>query len=77
LAADKLRLIIEDNGKPFDVVSAESHGVNQTLDEMQVGGLGIHLVKSLASKTTYQRTSFGNKVTVEFKCQRVQEPSRL
>ncbi len=77
LAPDKLRLMIEDNGAPFDVVAAESHGVNQTLNDLQVGGLGIHLVKSLASKLSYQRTSFGNKVTVEFSRQRVQEPSQL
>lgn len=66
LGADTLRLMIEDNGAPFDVVSADSHGVTQPLSDMAVGGLGIHLVKSLSSALNYQRTSFGNKVTVEF-----------
>jgi sigma-B regulation protein RsbU (phosphoserine phosphatase) len=69
-----VRLSLEDNGKPFDIAAAQTHGVNQPLADMPIGGLGIHLVKELASALSYARTEFGNQVNLEFSRLPVQEP---
>jgi anti-sigma regulatory factor (Ser/Thr protein kinase) len=74
---DRVRLGLQDNGKPFDVVSAQSHGVDQPLENMAVGGLGLHLVKTLSSAVSYRRTEFGNEVELEFSRVPLQEPGRL
>jgi anti-sigma regulatory factor (Ser/Thr protein kinase) len=77
IEVDRVRLVLEDNGKPFDVVSARSHGVDQPLSDMAVGGLGLHLVKTLANAVHYRRTDLGNEVSLEFSRLPLQEPSKL
>jgi anti-sigma regulatory factor (Ser/Thr protein kinase) len=70
-----VKLRLEDNGKAFDVAATESHGVDKPLSEMAVGGLGLHLVKTLASGLSYRRTSFGNETSLEFARVPMQEPT--
>jgi serine/threonine-protein kinase RsbW len=59
-------MTVEDNGKPFDVVNAPAHRIDRPLDEVQPGGLGIHLIRNFASSIAYERAGLGNRVTVEF-----------
>jgi serine/threonine-protein kinase RsbW len=63
---DRTTMTIEDNGRPFDVVHAPSKAIDQPLEQLRPGGLGIHLIKNFASKLSYNRTESGNRVTVEF-----------
>ena len=63
---DKVTLTIEDNGIPFNVAEAPAKGIDQPLQEVQPGGLGIQLIKSFAHKLQYRRTSKGNCVIAEF-----------
>ena len=72
-----VKLRLEDNGRAFDVAAAKSHGVDQPLSEMAIGGLGLHLVKTLASGLSYRRTDYGNEVNLEFSRQAMQEPTQL
>lgn len=72
---DRVLLALEDNGKPFDVAAAKSHGVDKPLGEMAIGGLGLHLVKTMASAVHYRRSEFGNEVKLEFLRVPLQEPS--
>jgi serine/threonine-protein kinase RsbW len=64
--AERAIMIVEDNGKPFDVVSAPAHRIDQPLDEVQPGGLGIQLIRNFASSIAYERAGLGNRVVVEF-----------
>jgi serine/threonine-protein kinase RsbW len=64
--AQRVSMTVEDNGKPFDVVSAPAHGIDQPLDEVQPGGLGIQLIRNFASSIAYEQAGLGNRVTVEF-----------
>lgn len=66
LAGDALRMVIEDNGKPFDVAAAPARHVDKPLDQLVPGGLGIGLVKNFASSVTYARVAGRNRVTLEF-----------
>src|SRR5262245_15597346 len=63
---DRITLTLEDNGVPFNVAEAPAKGIDQPLHEVQLGGLGIQLIKSFADKLQYRRTSKGNCVVVEF-----------
>jgi anti-sigma regulatory factor (Ser/Thr protein kinase) len=66
IEADVVRLRLEDNGKPFDVAAAPTQGAGHPVADMAVGGLGLHLVKTMASGVSYRRTDFGNQVNLEF-----------
>ena len=64
--AQGVNMTIEDDGKPFDVVNAPAHRIDQPLNEVQPGGLGIQLIKNFANKVAYERAGLGNRVIVEF-----------
>jgi sigma-B regulation protein RsbU (phosphoserine phosphatase) len=50
-----LRITVIDDGKPFDPLSAEQPDVNASLEEREIGGLGIFLVRELMDEVSYQR----------------------
>ena len=64
--AQGVSMTVEDNGKPFDVVNAPAHRIDQPLDEVQPGGLGIQLIRNFASSIAYEQAGLGNRVIVEF-----------
>ena len=64
--AQRGSMIVEDNGKPFDVVNAPAHRIDQPLEEVQPGGLGIQLIRNFASSIAYEQAGLGNRVIVEF-----------
>ena len=57
-----LTLVIKDHGAPFDPTQHAEVDVNAGLDERQIGGLGIHLVKSIMDTMHYERTADGYNV---------------
>jgi serine/threonine-protein kinase RsbW len=64
--ADRIIMTVEDNGRPFDVAEAAAKRIDQPLEQVQPGGLGIQLLKSFASNLEYCRTEKGNRVVAEF-----------
>ena len=64
--AQRVSMTVEDNGRPFDVVNAPAHRIDQPLDEVQPGGLGIQLIRNFASTIAYEQAGLGNRVIVEF-----------
>ena len=63
---DGVHMIIEDNGSPFDITKSSHDVVHQTLDEIEIGGLGIGLIKSFSEHLHYDRTATGNRVSLQF-----------
>jgi len=57
-------LIFEDDGVPFNPRDYTPRSAPTSLDEVQVGGLGIALVKSISSHMNYERTKDGNRLLV-------------
>ena len=46
---------MEDRGvRPFDVTAAETPGLNLPADERPVGGMGLHLVRSMVDGLEYR-----------------------
>ena len=54
-AAGELELEISDDGEPFDPVAAPDPAPFTELEEARLGGLGIHLVRRLATTLDYAR----------------------
>ncbi len=66
LALDPPRLLIEveDEGVPFDPTATAPVDVNQDLADRPIGGLGIHMVKSMMAELHYSRNDSRNLLTM-------------
>ena len=60
----ELRITLIDDGVAFDPLSAEQPDVDASLDERDIGGLGIFLVRELMDQVTYQRQGDRNLLTL-------------
>jgi anti-sigma regulatory factor (Ser/Thr protein kinase) len=58
---------IVDDGKPFNMLEYEDPVVGQSLEEKEVGGLGIYLVKKLMSSQDYKRLGDRNHLTLRMR----------
>jgi serine/threonine-protein kinase RsbW len=59
---DRVRIRIDDDGRPFNPLLAPAVDVGAALSERRVGGLGIHLVKRLMDQVRYKRRPDGNQL---------------
>lgn len=57
---------LTDNGVPFDPTKEEDPDLNVSLEERQVGGLGIFLVKQLMCSVEYRRENDTNILTMTY-----------
>ena len=64
LSTDRLAVTIEDDGEPFDPFKKDPPDLDASIDNRQIGGLGIHLVKSVMDDYEYKRLNERNMVTV-------------
>ncbi len=57
---------IIDRGMPFDPTEVPSSppGDSPSLEDMAIGGLGIHLVRSMVQDMSYRRTDDANHLTL-------------
>ncbi len=62
---ESLTIEIVDNGHPFDPTSeAPEPDLDVELEERSIGGLGIHIVRSLVDNLRYRRRGGRNHVTL-------------
>lgn len=59
---DVLTLVVKDHGTPFDPTLQPDADVDAGLNERQIGGLGIHLVKTIMDSMHYERSADGYNV---------------
>jgi anti-sigma regulatory factor (Ser/Thr protein kinase) len=62
--AGELTASVIDEGKAFDPLQSKTPDINAPLEERDLGGLGIHLVRSLMDNVSYQRDGDKNVLTV-------------
>ena len=60
LANGRLSAEVEDDGRPFNPLTAPPPDLTSDVDERPVGGLGVHLVRSLMEQLDYHRESGKN-----------------
>lgn len=55
LYPDSIEFTVTDTGKPFDPTAAPPADISLGLEERPVGGLGIHLVRTIMDSVRYSR----------------------
>ena len=60
-----LMIMIEDNGIPFNPLLKKSSELPVDIDDAQIGGLGLHIVKKLMDDIWYERKSGRNRLTLK------------
>ena len=55
-------LVVEDDGVPFNPLEAPPVDTNLPIEDRPVGGLGIHLVRSVMSDVSYRRADGKNRL---------------
>jgi anti-sigma regulatory factor (Ser/Thr protein kinase) len=71
LDLEALECAIADDGRAYDPFAAEAPDIDLDLDERDIGGLGVHLVRSLMDEVSYERRDGKNVVTLR---KRLAEP---
>jgi anti-sigma regulatory factor (Ser/Thr protein kinase) len=59
------RLVISDDGKPFNVLAAPEHLPPESIEDARIGGLGIHLIRRLITGSEYRRADGLNVLSLE------------
>ena len=60
-------LVIEDDARAFDPQTAPKPDLTLPVEQRPIGGLGLHLVRSLSSGMTYRRENERNILEVHFR----------
>lgn len=63
---DAFHIRIIDQGQPFDPLSSPDPNTGLSVEQRDVGGLGIHLVRNMADKIAYKRQNGENILDVVF-----------
>ena len=64
LSTDRLKVSMVDDGIPFNPLGLETPDTELPLEEREIGGLGIHLVRKMMDKVSYRRRIDKNVITV-------------
>ena len=67
IISDRRSVIIEitDDGKPFNPLQdAPSPDFSAALEDRQIGGLGLHLIRELMDEESYERAHGKNQLTL-------------
>ncbi len=64
LKGNRLQLTVIDDGVPFNPLLSETPDTSTSIEERQIGGLGIHVVKNLVDEISYHRGSGRNVLSV-------------
>lgn len=62
---DILTITVKDSGKEFDPTSSAAIDIEASLEDREIGGLGIFLLKELSDKVTYKRIDGHNILKIE------------
>jgi len=65
-APGELSVEVADQGVEFNPLQAEPPDLTLSLEARPIGGLGIHLVRTLAKSLTYRREQGWNRLTFAF-----------
>jgi sigma-B regulation protein RsbU (phosphoserine phosphatase) len=63
-SADEVRVVIEDDGRPFDPTAQAEADTSLPVAERPIGGLGIHFIRKTMDRFTYRRKDGRNIVTL-------------
>lgn len=64
---DRLEVILSDDGDAFDPFTAPPPDLAASIEDRPIGGLGIHLVRTIADEFGYRRAGDRNVVSLALK----------
>jgi serine/threonine-protein kinase RsbW len=62
-------LTTDDDGTPFDPTQAAPPDLEADLDARPIGGLGIHMIRTMTDRQSYQRIGGRNRFNVVKRCE--------
>ena len=63
-SGNSLSITIKDDGVPFNPFEAKEPDTELSLEDRDIGGLGIHLVRNLMDKVSYKRQADKNVISL-------------
>jgi len=64
LEGDAVIMVIEDDGVAFDPLVVAAPDIDTPLEEREIGGLGVFLVRELMDDVSYAHTGTHNRLTM-------------
>jgi sigma-B regulation protein RsbU (phosphoserine phosphatase) len=64
LDATEVRIVIEDDGRPFDPTAQAEADTSLPVAERPIGGLGIHFIRKTMDRFSYRREDDHNMITL-------------
>jgi sigma-B regulation protein RsbU (phosphoserine phosphatase) len=64
LLNDAVVIVITDSGIPFNPFQMKTPDTEASIDDRDIGGLGVHLVREMLDQVNYQRKVDQNVVTL-------------
>ena len=64
---ERLKFVVSDDGRPFDPTIHGQVNISQLAEERCIGGLGIHLMRSIMDSINYERVNGQNVFTLRKK----------
>ncbi len=65
IAGDCLSVEVQDDGRPFDPLGIPEPDLDADLESRQIGGLGMHFVRTLLDRVSYSRRNGWNVLSLE------------
>jgi len=65
----EFEITIEDEGKHFDPIGSGPPNTSADIDERDIGGLGIHIIKNIMDEFHYRRLGVRNIISVRKRIQ--------
>lgn len=62
-----IEILVEDYGKSFDPAKLEAPGLSDKIDEREVGGLGVFMVKEIVDEMNYESQNGRNRLSLKMK----------
>lgn len=71
----RVTVAVTDDGAPFDPTAAAAPDTSLSVEEREIGGLGVHLVRRLMDEVRYERIDGHNRLSFS-RSQDLMSPSR-
>jgi sigma-B regulation protein RsbU (phosphoserine phosphatase) len=59
-----LSIVLRDDGVPFNPFTREDPNIELSIEDREIGGLGIHLVRNVMDEVSYERKVNQNVLTL-------------
>lgn len=71
IVGDEFEIILKDKGRSFNPNDIPSPNMEKYFSEKRVGGLGLHLMRTLMDSVEYSTAESGNKLILKKKLKKV------